>query len=1251
MSFRLRHRATFDVRSVTDSLRLRATRLESPPQWDWAWPLHVAKPKQRSKSQNAVHSGWVSSVRTVAVADDASAIAFVSHDDGRVALLTHRSNEGMRCTDLTLDSKIDPELVATSVTFFSLNDGQATTPQSLAAVGYASGNVAIFDVVSSSLLVVTRPVAALQVRRLRFYPAFHLLPSVTRYPAAPSNTGLFAVLAWSGTLASISGTELTVLLSQARKSGKPVVDLLGAGWVVWKTNAQDAVLDAALCGSDPNSICELDVSPPEAPLRVMAAGVNPPIAAYTVTADPAFSARDAAKRAASSVFSAARGFIFSRIASVADPAPEPIEDARTAVTGIARLSTSWADDGISGQPLINFGDVRDTARRSVTAVLTRGRKPMDIDVAAALDSHRQKSRISLRGEPSSGNLSTVEEMENHDNTLEPKGESILMRQRSRFSGEEVVQVAKLPQNARIVERLAAAPLPCSLLATSDTLGRIFVQDSRDLCVLRILKGYREGQVAWLAQGGPLLAVYAPRLNVLELHEPLKVRRSAAFQLQSGSMLVQSTAHHVFCVSPDGRLHELMKTRKQQLVGPRMTTRGAYEGHGASGNKEAQRKSPDVDNPFPEKYGGLSTAAADYEMVGAFVEAVKRRQTSAAVDCLQQVESSVVKVAHLMATLVTCTEYVRTEVHIALASKAAQIASNSKNKDLSSRFEAHGRLAEAFALLAAEMMPEDPELEQKRLSKYGHRLLEDELAAGLVEFAVDELTTGNSSRVGVKRMRTTAVEDEIINCERFLLSHSLVPCSDPRADLDYVLTPRRDLSESEKTWIAKAYFSRLLEIDSAGVPTQGREHPATRDVFLALEDLIGLTEVEITRQFATFILNMPLLPLLNTHSALYASPIRCAIGRLRGRFAVEVVDAILIEECEKSSRIPNAVLLLRLCDVSEDQSSSKGQDGPFTGPLDRLREVLLYRKLIAGSPVPRDVYSQFTGKRCTGVPGDAERHAVFCLVECNDFERASKVLMGMEVSRRRQSLDWHESASVSEAALHACRRKAVILMTEDSTKLIPASVVEWVRAATPFEEQRQWDQLLSEKREATLRQLRGVLISAHQYLPDSSVDAVRCLQLAEAISALIELEVEKAGRLEAKDGAEGSTDADAIGGMSPKNTKEQRHGAVKDLSTSDPQAQAQICDRKDITRVPVASVESTDMDGMLDMDAVPLVPNMNTAPAATVVAQETSEMEIEEVIDVGENEKEYSDEQEFLDARSSPASDIMEDSTENASIEE
>lgn len=51
----------------------------------------------------------------------------------------------------------------------------------------------------------------------------------------------------------------------------------------------------------------------------------------------------------------------------------------------------------------------------------------------------------------------------------------------------------------MVQRLAAAPGGrSSLIAAADTLGRVLVVDGRDMVAVRLLKGYRDAQLAWLA---------------------------------------------------------------------------------------------------------------------------------------------------------------------------------------------------------------------------------------------------------------------------------------------------------------------------------------------------------------------------------------------------------------------------------------------------------------------------------------------------------------------------------------------------------------------------------------------------------------------------------------------------------------------------------------------------------------------------------------------------------------------------------
>ncbi|KAI0567547.1 Rab3-GAP regulatory subunit [Gracilaria domingensis] len=751
--------------------------------------------------------------------------------------------------------------------------------------------------------------------------------------------------------------------------------------------------------------------------------------------------------------------------------------------------------------------MRDTARKSVNAVLQRGRRVADdvdfspdagMNAASAIYKALQ-FRTATHDAPADATIPP-------DATEEQPADSALasfIRKRS-LETEVATRVARLPQNTRIVERVVAAPLPCSLLATSDTLGRIFVQDPRDLCVLRVLKGYRDAQIAWLAHGGPLLVLHAPRLNVLELHHPLAQRRTGAFRLQPGSMLVQSTSHHVFVVVPDGNLYELMKSRKGHVPA---TPSGEKERESANVVMRQHEESAEHAENGPDEQNEMSGSqrAPDVELVDSFTAAVRKGRMSMAYECLQRVENDAYKLAYLMATLVTCTSYIRTEIHVAASSKAAEIASNLKNSDLVSRFEAHRKLAEAFGLLAADEIPFELSGEQARLTKYGPRLLEDELGASLAEFAVDELTGGSgSSRALRKTNSQTNPETELINCERFILSHAITPTLDMRAKSDYRLQPRHDLEHAERVWLSKAYFLKLLELDSVSQPTPGREHPATSDVFVALTEFIGLTESEITRQFVTFFLNVPLLSLLNTHVSVYASPLRCAIARLCSQFPPNIVDPIISDACETTSAIPNAVLLMRLCSQHANELSASEERGTFLESLFRLDEVLMYRKLVRGSSVSPEVYEKFVARRCTGVPGDAERHAITCLIDANDFNRAGNIIVSLHTSRASKNLDRHQFASISEAALHACRRKAAEFVTKEGSKVLPSGVLTWILAAQASGEPTGELEAPS-SRDRRMREMRALLLNAHAYIADSSVDAVRCLQLAEALSALLELD--------------------------------------------------------------------------------------------------------------------------------------------------
>lgn len=1127
MTFRLQHRHTFEPLSVTHTLSLKAPRLSTPEQWDWVWPLHTISadadqqvssdsksPRDTLSTLSPVRHVWMSAIRTIAVSDDASFIAFVSHY-GAVAVA--RLNTGHPPTSLVPPPYLPPPAAhdwcstATALAFFEIDSPSSNLSncRTILSVGYKSGVVAFYDPSTAVLIAITKAHESQPVRRLKFYTALHYPPGSERitYPRPSTNSALFALLGFNGLLARITSEEISALLVRP----SPVVEPFGAGWVLWNLSAQPAVFDIVVCGSTPSPIFEFDNASQTAPQRIIVAGLSPPLTVFSVTPDPAFSARAAAKRAATSVLSAARGFLFPRLSTPSEQGAHG--EARTSVTAVARHVASWNDQCTSTFPLPKLTGVPGSAQ-AITAGLTKSfatanSQPVSSDVSTVLKRvytpRRAGSDIVRSSQPVHASS------QSQRNAVRPASVATIdydtIRRQSVFASEH--HSAKLPRpakNTRIVERIMAAAPPCSLIASCDSLGRIFIQDPRDFCILRVLKGYRDADVAWMYEDAPILVVLSPRLDILEIHGPLDQKRREAFRVLPGSVLVQSTNYKVFCVFPDGRLFQVTTNKSADKGVGNLQTPGIQ----SSNEPDWRTESDHVDLASEDTTCGLENSrkeeaerASKYELTGTFVEAVKNGRASQAVECLQKVENNVFLVAHLMATLVACTASVRADVHVAISSKASDIASRLQNPDLVCRFEAHRRLAEAFSLIVVDEDALKLAMDQMRIAKYGPRLLEDDLGAGLTEFGVEELTNGaTSAHLSNRKIRTGDFNVQVATCEQFILSHCLVPSVDLSTEGEYQICPRSDLSEMEHIWLAKAYFMKLLELDCVDVPTAGREHPSTADVFLALGEYIGLKEAEIVKHFVLFFLFMPLIPLLNTHVSTYASPLRCAIARIRSQFDHEAVGQIIIDICENTERVANAVLLLRLYRAALD--SGEHETGPYGELARRLDEVLIYKRLVAGSNVPRETVEAFTARESSGTMGDAEMHAVTAFIASDEYIRAWKVLNGGPHSiRELEGLSHVASASISEAALYACRRKVANLIDEAAENVLPKNVVSWILEAdvraddtgTLFD---------NESNTAIFREIRAILLAAHTFIPDSSVDAVRCLQLAEAMSALIDL---------------------------------------------------------------------------------------------------------------------------------------------------
>lgn len=1123
MTFCLRQRATYEPLSITHCLSLKAPRLSTPPQWHWSWPLESIAGDNafaNSANQSTIRHVWISTIRAVAVADDATLIAFVSQH-GAVSL--SRLNSELPPTPIVAPVHLLPTAsdqwcrIATSVCFFQLQLSSPENLRTILAIGYTSGAVSFFDTKTANMLAVVKLHPTLPVRRLRYYPTFHQASTSVSYPSVSSNCGLFAVLAWSGTVVRLPANEISSLVSTPSNSF-PVVDAHGAGCVVWNLSEQDAVVDAMVCGSAPSFICEQDESPPSAALRIVAVGVNPPVAAYSVSENPAFSARAAAARVANSFMSAARGFIMSRIGSKAESTISEADELREAITGDARHTASWTDDSSVSSSFLKMPDVRGTARKAFSGNLrdslqrrlytTGSRDQPPARSGSAPDEKALANERVLADKTASFSrtrtayFSKVKSTSTTNDTA--LDNSVVRRKSSSLINEDVLDnFSNSARKLRIITRAVVAPHPYSLLASCDSLGRIFILDPHDLCVLRVLKGYRDANVAWFSDDGLFLVVQAPRLDVVELHGSFDPKRSGAFRVLPGTILVQTTCHKVFCVFPDGRLFEIVRSLSTMEM--RSDDKSSQESSFVhKSNNNDVNGSVEQSNSVPS-INDIEGRTSDYELVGKFTEAVKRDSASQAIECLQYVEEDYYKVTHLMATLVSCMSNVRPDVHIALASKAEQVASKLQNPDLVCRFEAHRRLAEAFQLIKADIKSIDPSTDRLRSSKYGPRLSEDDLGSDLSDFGMRD-AMGDFSGLGFP-LRLVASELEFLNCERFILSHQLVPAVDAQMDYEYIIQPRSDLSHDEQKLLAMTFYAKLLELDSVNVPTAGREHPTAAEIFLALDFHLGLSQEEITRGFVKFFLHAPLVFLLNTHVSIYASPLQCVVARICSQFSSDIVDPIIIDSCESTTRVANAVLLVRLCALHGDEALTDDCSNPYLELLDRLNEALVYHKITAGSNVVCNEYEQFTARRFYGVRGDGERHAVTSLIEANDYNRAMKIFNGMDGTRKMDSLSVHEAASVSEAALQACRKKCVGFIQGKDAKTISENVVAWIRAGQSGEAKTNTLQT-GKNRLTCLYEIRAVLLAAHAFIPDSSIDAVRTMQLAEAMSALIKAEIGK-----------------------------------------------------------------------------------------------------------------------------------------------
>jgi hypothetical protein len=493
-----------------------------------------------------------------------------------------------------------------------------------------------------------------------------------------------------------------------------------------------------------------------------------------------------------------------------------------------------------------------------------------------------------------------------------------------------------------------------------------------------------------------------------------------------------------------------------------------------------------------------------ETVTQFMECCQSGQTSQAVEVLDAAAAQDLHhAAHLMAMLVCTSSCVRAEVHVAVASKAARLAADAGNADLEVRYEAHSRLGEAFGLVASEALPS---ASSASAGADVARIGSDDAFAGCLDAFEDDAPR-----------RLAAGERDPVNCERFILAHVLLP-STPGAGppgREYTLRPRDDLSEPERIWLSRAYFARLLALDENDLVRGADPEPSSsRDVFLALSAVLGYGVDDVVGHFVDFFLWSPVEELLNTPLSLERSGLRFALKRLRSPEHRAAVDDTIIHACENTTRIGNAMLLVRLCVVQEGPGSAS-IDARYLGLLQQLVQAVQLRAHVVGSKAESSVRGRITARHFQGVASEAERQAVLLLAEGGEDLRAAGILAGL--SSKLPRLEWHEAASVSEVALQTSRRRMAALLGGAAYKEIAPNVALWIQDGHPPRAE-SGDAVPPAagagggQHTAELEGIQALLIAAHEHFPDTSIDTVRCLQLAEAINVIVRREREAGGEM-------------------------------------------------------------------------------------------------------------------------------------------
>lgn len=757
----LRHQHKLHPGTIRQSLYTSINRpihwSTEPQEWSWTWP-ETLDTKTREEE---LHD-----ITTIAAGKGGDILVFVGGNGGCCVCV----KEGGSCEVVALKCEEDRARVAE---IFEMKGVGVVV-----VVGYESGVVRFFGV-DGRLRGVSK-VGDVEVTSIKFVASFVFKGCVRDVEEDEENCGLFVRFGGKGLVGKVSVRGVRGILEESLKFGY-VAD--GKGWVVWKL-AHDCAVDAAPAGEEPPAITE---ESSDGSIRVVSVGVSPSIVATACSGEPSLSAGAVAVQAVGAIFGAARGLLYSKRGAVGVQQQKATEQP---VAGLASVSLDWNDNSAehtdalqvqkSVQSYTRF-NVRGNARRSVKAAssiirsqVAKSAKAIGPNASNAADLIRDST--GLKRPRSRGSMDEP----NSANMVSGNASNGISRNNSRVTsvGENplTVRVRALTRvfpNSRIAQSVSIPPQPSTLFAIADNIGRVALHDSRDLCLVRLYKGHRDAQLAWITgYKETLLAIYSPPTCTLSLYSPLKNLRAQhtpliSFQLPSRSLMATNyTNYQLIFVAPSGHTFVLKLAKK-----------GGYE------NSASPVASEETDNI---RQNQITKLFED------FIRFCKEENIEAA--CKMLSETSSKESAYLLSQLVTRKD---TDVSAECHGAVAQFAAARSPVPVRYRFDAHFRLATAASLLSRKSSGDNES--PTSTSPPSNPLIADVIPACEQHDTLEKGDTLPASLCSVRK---------------FIQGHSLClrPCEERRDGDSNVLMLRRNKENSRQ--ILRMYFERSSGFDES-----------------------------------------------------------------------------------------------------------------------------------------------------------------------------------------------------------------------------------------------------------------------------------------------------------------------------------------------------------------------------------------------------------------------------------------------------